>query len=306
MSDKHEQPLLQTLALAAGAAICAEAVTLPFDTAKVRLQLQNIVSSTTGRDLHKYRGSIQTIATIVREEGATAPFKGIVPGIHRQFFFTGLRLGLFQRVQDYFSGGVEDAPLHSRIGAALVTSAIGITVANPSDVVKIRQQACTIRGSGSVESKPRYRSSSEAYRRILAEEGFRGGLYRGYFPNLIRNSVISATELVAYSECKTLLLYHVGVPDGVGVHFTAGLGAGLAATVLGSPWDVIGTRLMARSPVAGGQEESLGAFVVNMVKKEGVGSLWKGFTNNFARIGSFNIVLWMSYEQLQQLFRSEA
>ena len=48
-----------------------------------------------------------------------------------------------------------------------------------------------------VESKPRYRSSSEAYRRILAEEGFREGLYRGYFPNLIRNSVISATELVS-------------------------------------------------------------------------------------------------------------
>lgn len=47
------------------------------------------------------------------------------------------------------AGGVEDAPLHSRIAAALVTSAIGITVANPSDVVKIRQQACTIRGAGS-------------------------------------------------------------------------------------------------------------------------------------------------------------
>lgn len=58
-------------------------------------------------------------------------------------------------------------------------------------------------------------------------------------------------EQVAYSECKTLLLSHAGVHDGVGLHFTAGLGAGLAATVLGSPWDVIGTRLMARSPVPG-------------------------------------------------------
>jgi len=52
-----------------------------------------------------------------------------------------------------------------------------------------------------VGSKPRYRSSSEAYRRILAEEGFREGLYRGYFPNLIRNSVISATELVSQQRC---------------------------------------------------------------------------------------------------------
>lgn len=48
-------------------------------------------------------------------------------------------------------------------------------------------------------SKPRYKNSSEAYRRILAEEGLIGGLYRGYFPNLIRNSIISATELVRTS-----------------------------------------------------------------------------------------------------------
>ena len=43
------------------------------------------------------------------------------------------------------AGGAEDAPIYARIGAALVTSAIGITVANPSDVVKVRQQACSIR-----------------------------------------------------------------------------------------------------------------------------------------------------------------
>ena len=30
--------------------------------------------------------------------------------------------------------------------------------------------------------------------------------------------------------------------DGIGVHLLCGLTAGLAATTLGSPWDVIGTR----------------------------------------------------------------
>ena len=42
--------------------------------------------------------------------------------------------------------------------------------------------------------------------------------------------------------------------DNVGLHFSAGLGAGLAATILGSPWDVIGTRLMARTPVPGAHD----------------------------------------------------
>ena len=44
------------------------------------------------------------------------------------------------------------------------------------------------------------------------------------------------------------------MPDNVGLHFSAGLGAGLAATILGSPWDVIGTRLMARTPVPGAND----------------------------------------------------
>ena len=43
-----------------------------------------------------------------------------------------------------FTGGGEESSLYARLGAALTTSAIGISVANPSDVVKIRQQACNI------------------------------------------------------------------------------------------------------------------------------------------------------------------
>ena len=39
-----------------------------------------------------------------------------------------------------------------------------------------------------------------------------------------------------------------------------------------------------------------------MIRNEGFFSLYKGFTNNFARIGSFNIVLWLTYEQLRHTF----
>ncbi len=31
----------------------------------------------------------QTVVKIVSEEGFHAPFKGLVPGLHRQFLFTG-------------------------------------------------------------------------------------------------------------------------------------------------------------------------------------------------------------------------
>jgi hypothetical protein len=69
--------------------------------------------------------------------------QGLEAGAHRQLIFTGLRIGLYGNLLDHLSGEAdrEKASLTARIGAALTTSAIGITAANPSDVVKVRTQA---------------------------------------------------------------------------------------------------------------------------------------------------------------------
>lgn len=57
---------------------------------------------------------------------------------------------------------------------------------------------------------------------------YAGGLYAGYVPNLIRNSVISAAELVSYDVSKRQ--YNaLGVPDGPVLYVLAGLTAGLTA-----------------------------------------------------------------------------
>ena len=69
--------------------------TIPLDTAKVRLQLQK---KAVGDAVPKYRGMLGTVATIGREEGLAALWKGIVPGLHRQCLFGGLRLGLYEPV----------------------------------------------------------------------------------------------------------------------------------------------------------------------------------------------------------------
>jgi hypothetical protein len=76
----------------------------PRDTAKVRLQLQrNVVAGVGGvAALPKYRGLLDTAATIAREEGASALWKGVVPGLHRQRVYRGLSLGLYEPVCIYY------------------------------------------------------------------------------------------------------------------------------------------------------------------------------------------------------------
>lgn len=72
--------------------------TIPLDTAKVRLQLQK--SALAGDvTLPKYRGLLGTVGTIAREEGLRSLWKGVVPGLHRQCLFGGLRIGMYEPVR---------------------------------------------------------------------------------------------------------------------------------------------------------------------------------------------------------------
>lgn len=70
----------------------------------MRLQLQKKTSSGAvdddddGVGSPKYRGLLGTIKTIAREEGVSALWKGIVPGLHRQCLYGGLRIGLYDPV----------------------------------------------------------------------------------------------------------------------------------------------------------------------------------------------------------------
>ena len=55
----------------------AEVVTIPIDTAKVRLQIQ---TTPAGQKPH-YNGLIGTVKTIAAEEGTMALYGGLVPGL---------------------------------------------------------------------------------------------------------------------------------------------------------------------------------------------------------------------------------
>lgn len=79
--------------------------TIPLDTAKVRLQLQKkpVLSEEDSSNGTKYKGLLATILTIANEEGLLALWKGIIPGLHRQCLYGGLRVGLYGPVTFFYS-----------------------------------------------------------------------------------------------------------------------------------------------------------------------------------------------------------
>eukprot|EP00963_Diacronema_lutheri_P008415 scaffold752_cov322-Pavlova_lutheri.AAC.12 len=283
-------PVHKTLLASAVATCTAEALTLPIDTAKVRLQLQKVKPG----EAPMYSGMVGTIKTVAKEEGVAALWKGIVPGLHRQCVYGGLRIGLYDPVKQSIVGKdhVGEVPLLKKIAAALTTGAVGIAIASPTDLVKVRMQA---EGKLPEGTPKRYPTTLGAYRTIAKEEGV-ASLWRGVGPNMTRNAVINAAELATYDQIKEALLRSGAFTDNVVTHLISGLGAGFIAVCVGSPVDVVKSRLMGSKGEFTG---TIDCFVKTMTR-EGPTAFYKGFVPNFGRLGSWNVAMFMVLEQTRK------
>ncbi|KAL3690707.1 hypothetical protein R1sor_004358 [Riccia sorocarpa] len=300
--DKSPQlSLARTFAASAFSACWAETCTIPIDTAKVRLQLQGKSSAAGVNVAPKYKGMVGTMATIAREEGLASLWRGIVPGLHRQCLFGGLRIGLYEPVKNLYVGNdhVGDVPLIKKIAAGLTTGALAITVANPTDLVKVRLQA---EGKLPPGVPRRYTGAMNAYATIVRLEGVKA-LWTGLGPNVARNALINAAELASYDQVKQTLLKLPGFSDNVVTHILSALGAGFIAVCVGSPVDVVKSRMMGDST---GQYKGTVDCFVKTFKSDGITAFYKGFVPNFGRLGSWNVIMFLTLEQMKKLLRPDA
>ncbi|XP_075045611.1 mitochondrial brown fat uncoupling protein 1 isoform X1 [Mixophyes fleayi] len=280
--------------IGAGTAACiADLFTFPLDTAKVRLQIQGESAVSGAVSGIRYKGVFGTISTIVKTEGPKSLYNGLVAGLQRQMSFASIRIGLYDTVKLLYTNGKESkSGIGSRILAGCTTGALAVTVAQPTDVIKVRFQAqVNLRGV-----KKRYNGTLDAYKTIAKEEGMKG-LWKGTFPNVTRNAIVNCTELVTYDLIKEALLQYKLLTDNLPCHFVSAFGAGFCTTVIASPVDVVKTRYMNSPP---GQYKSAINCAWTMLTKEGPTAFYKGFVPSFLRLGSWNVVMFVSYEQLKR------
>lgn len=328
-----KEPSLPVKLLTAGSAACvADLFTYPLDTAKVRLQIQGeagavmptryyisaAASAVAGSDgavllqhsepiiaTARYNGMAGTLMTIAREEGPKSLYNGLVAGLQRQMCFASIRIGLYDSIkviyQNALDGGRSSSSSSSsasvpvRVCAGITTGGLAVLFAQPTDVVKVRMQAQMI--SAGDGSRPRYSGTMNAYRTIAKREGV-AGLWKGTLPNVSRNAIVNVAEIVCYDLFKEYILSHKLLDDGVPCHFSAAVAAGFCTTVVASPVDVVKTRFM-NAPI--GQYRGAIDCSVRMLTQEGPGAFYKGFMPSFCRLVSWNIAMWITYEQFKRL-----
>jgi dicarboxylate transporter 10 len=133
--------------------------------------------------------------------------------------------------------------------------------------------------------------------RMTREEGWRS-LFRGVWPNSMRATLMSASQLATYDATKDFCMKKFSMADNTATQFASSFVAGLVATTVCSPFDVIKTRIMSAT-----ESKGLAKLLVDVYKVEGAGWMLKGWLPSFIRLGPQTVVTMLFVEQHRKVYR---
>ncbi|KAL6040018.1 hypothetical protein STEG23_015584 [Scotinomys teguina] len=263
------------------ASIVAEFGTFPVDLTKTRLQVQGQSIDVRFKEI-KYRGMFHALFRIYKEEGILALYSGIAPALLRQASYGTIKIGIYQSLKRLFVERLEDETLLINMICGVVSGVISSTIANPTDVLKIRMQA-----QGSLFQGSMIGSFIDIYQ----QEGTRG-LWRGVVPTAQRAAIVVGVELPVYDITKKHLILSGMLGDTILTHFVSSFTCGLAGALASNPVDVVRTRMMNQRAIVGHVDLYKGTLdgILKMWKHEGFFALYKGFWPNWLRLGPWNII----------------
>ncbi|GAA5801550.1 hypothetical protein HPULCUR_006998 [Helicostylum pulchrum] len=269
-----------------GAASCVAAVVVhPFDLTKVRLQ------NTKG---NVNQGMLATMIKIGKNEGFVKLYNGLSASILRQATYSTVRFGVYEKLKDYITSKTNKK---ANIGQLLICSsiagALGGACGNPGDVINVRMQND---GQLPPQQRRNYKHAIDGIVRITKDEGA-NALFRGLGPNINRAILMTSSQCVSYDLFKTVILNHTSMKDGITLHLTSSVLAGLVATTVCSPVDVIKTRIMSANTTD--HRMSATQIMKQMFKSEGIPSFFKGWTPAFIRLGPQTIITFVVLEQFK-------
>lgn len=217
-----------------------------------------------------------TFAHIVRHEGIRGLYSGLSASLLRQLTYSTTRFALYEAIKTRLSDGhKEEAGFAVLVAAATVSGMAGGFVGNAADVLNVRMQHDAALAP---EKRRGYRHALDGLVRLAREEGFRGGWFRGVWPNSMRAAAMTASQLASYDTAKRLLLASTPMTDSLATHLVASFLAGVAAATVTSPVDVVKTRVMS-------SHAHLTTVLRHLYAAEGLRWMFKGWVPSFIRLG---------------------
>lgn len=268
--------------IAGGIAACgAVTATHPFETVKIRLQLQGELQSS-DMVVKKYKGVIHGVSVIARNEGIKGLYRGIGAAYVYQMLLNGCRLGFYEPLRAASTKLIfKDSNVQS-LGVNIISGAasgmLGAAAGSPFFLVKTRLQSFS--PFLPVGTQHPYRNSIDGLRQIYAGEGVKG-LYRGMSAAMIRTGFGSSVQLPTYFFAKRRLVKHLGMTDGPALHLASSTASGFVVCCVMHPPDTIMSRMYNQT---GNLYKGVFDCLYQTIKAEGIFAIYKGYSAHLARI----------------------
>ncbi|XP_003382862.1 PREDICTED: mitochondrial dicarboxylate carrier-like [Amphimedon queenslandica] len=278
-STKKQRWYLGGLA-SAGAAAC----THPLDLLKVHLQTQQVVE----------KRLLSMAVNVVRTQGNLALYNGLSASLARQLSYSTTRFGIYEVLRAKIQADKGYVPFYQKIVIGAIGGACGGLVGSPADMVNVRMQNDV---KVALEVRRNYKHIGDGLIRVIREEGVMN-LWRGSSLNITRAVLVTVSQVALYEQVKQFLISTSIFSDNIITHFSSSIIAGIIATAMTQPVDVVKTRMMNAKP---GDYKSIVHCTLYTARLGPLG-FFKGFVPSFTRLGPQTILTWIFLEQLRRLF----
>ena len=266
-------------------ACTAESVVYPCDMIKTRLQI-----------LPTRAGMFSTGALIIKTEGPKGLYMGFSAACYRHAIYSGSRYFAYDLLREKVFKRNDDGsfPLWKSALSAMCAGAIGQFAASPTDLIKVQMQT---EGFRQLKGEARlYTGTINCFYSMYNKLGFIG-MWRGWFPNVQRAALVQLGDLTAYDIAKQKILLYTPLEDNFLSHGCASIVAGLVATIMSTPSDVLKTRIMSNPDAYKSTLDCL----MKTVNNEGFFALYRGFFPIWARMGPKAMVFYLTFEKCRSL-----
>ncbi|KAL4419421.1 hypothetical protein ABPG77_006348 [Micractinium sp. CCAP 211/92] len=180
------------MAAAAGAGAATMLITNPLWVIKTRLQTQNMgIRMGASGNPALYRGTIDALVRIAREEGVVGLYSGLGPSLLGVMHVV-IQFPLYESLKAHFAqrhpDGGDKLNMYELILASATSKMVASTATYPHEVVRSRMH---IAGTGA------FTGFARTCRQILAEDGI-PGFYRGCVTNLLRTTPAAAVTFTSF------------------------------------------------------------------------------------------------------------
>lgn len=295
---KQNSPINFLIDFTMGGVSAAVSKTAAAPIERVKLLIQNqdeMIKS--GRLSTPYKGIGDCFSRVIAEEGFGSLWRGNLANVLRYFPTQALNFAFkdqFRRMFGYnkdkdgywkwFAGNLASG---GAAGAASLTMVYSLDYA--------RTRLANDNKSAKKGGERQFNGLADVYRKTYASDGI-AGLYRGFVISCVGIIVYRGLYFGMYDSLKPVLLQGNMKDSFLGAFFL-GWGITIGAGLASYPLDTVRRRMMMTSGEAVKYNSSLHAFS-EIVKKEGVASLFKGAGANILRAVAGAGVL-AGYDQMQ-------